>query len=41
MVQSINITDIKNLYPNEWDLPGNPIMDEGKIDVLYVGYKLT
>ena len=41
MVQPINIADIKNLYPDEWGLPGNPIMDEGKIDVLYVGYKLT
>ena len=34
MEQLINISDIKNLYPNEWVLLGNPIMDESKIDVL-------
>lgn len=34
MGQVINIADIKALYPNEWVLLGNPIMDESKIDVL-------
>lgn len=34
MEQLINISDIKSLYPNEWILLGNPIMDESKIDVL-------
>ncbi len=34
MEQLINISDIKLLYPNEWVLLGNPIMDESKIDVL-------
>ena len=32
--QLINISDIKTLYPNEWVLLGNPVMDESKIDVL-------
>ena len=30
----LNITDIKDLYPNEWVLLGNPSMDEAKIDVI-------
>ena len=34
MEQLISISDIKSLYPNEWVLLGNPIMDESKIDVL-------
>ena len=34
MEQLINISDIKLLYPNEWVLLGNPIMDESRIDVL-------
>ena len=34
MEQLINISDIKLLYPNEWVLLRNPIMDESKIDVL-------
>ena len=34
MRQLINIADIKNLYPNEWVLLGNPIMDDSKIDVI-------
>jgi hypothetical protein len=34
MGQVISITDIKNLYPDEWVLIGNPIMDDSKIDVL-------
>lgn len=29
-----SISDIKNLFPNEWVLLGNPIMDSSKIDVL-------
>jgi hypothetical protein len=32
--QLLSIKDIKNLYPNEWVLIGNPIMDEAKIDVI-------
>ena len=34
MGQLLNIADIKNLYPDEWVLLGNPIMDDSKIDVL-------
>ena len=34
MEQLINISDIKLLYPNEWVLLENPIMDESRIDVL-------
>ena len=34
MEAGININDIKNLYPEEWVLIGNPIMDDKKIDVL-------
>lgn len=34
MAQLVNIADIKRLYPNEWVLVGNPVMDENKIDVL-------
>lgn len=34
MNQLLNISDIKNLYPDEWVLLGNPVMDESKIDVL-------
>ena len=34
MGELLNILDIKNLYPNEWVLLGNPIMDDSKIDVL-------
>ncbi len=29
-----NINDIKKLYPDEWVLVGNPIMDDSKINVL-------
>ena len=32
--QLLNIEDIKVLYPDEWVLPGIPIMDDSKIDVL-------
>jgi hypothetical protein len=34
MAQVINIAEIKALYPDEWVLLGNPIMDDSKIDVL-------
>ena len=34
MEQLINISDIKSLYPNEWVLLGNPVMDDSKIEVL-------
>jgi hypothetical protein len=34
MGQPINISEIKSLYPDEWVLIGNPVMDESKIDVL-------
>ena len=34
MGQLLNIADIKTLYPNEWVLLGDPVMDESKIEVL-------
>jgi hypothetical protein len=34
MGQSINISDIKKLYLDEWVLLGNPLMDDSKLDVL-------
>ncbi|MBP7478081.1 MAG: hypothetical protein KA797_06120 [Chitinophagales bacterium] len=34
MQNSISISDIKFLYPEEWVLLGNPIMDESKIEVI-------
>ena len=34
MGQALHISEIKILYPDEWVLLGNPIMDESKIDVL-------
>jgi len=34
MVQLLNISDIKKLYPGEWVLIGNPMMDEINIDVV-------
>jgi hypothetical protein len=34
MGQLLSISDIKKLYPDEWILLGNPIMDESNIDVL-------
>ena len=34
MGKLLNIADIKKLYPDEWVLLGNPIMDENKMDVL-------
>jgi hypothetical protein len=32
--QLLNIEEIKKLYPDEWVLVGNPIMDNTNIDVL-------
>ena len=34
MGQLLNINEIKILYPDEWVLVGNPIMDESKIDIV-------
>ncbi len=34
MEQLLNISEIKSLYPNEWVLLGNPVMDDSEIDVL-------
>ncbi len=34
MGELLNINDIKNLYPNEWVLIGNPVMDDNKLKVL-------
>jgi hypothetical protein len=34
MENPINISDIKGLYPDEWVLLGNPILDESKLDVI-------
>jgi hypothetical protein len=34
MEQLLNLTTIKVLYPDEWVLLGNPVMDDSKIDVL-------
>lgn len=34
MGKLIKIAKIKNLYPNEWVLLGNPKMDESKLDVI-------
>ena len=34
MGQLINIEEIKSLFPDEWVLIGNPVMDESKIDIL-------
>ena len=34
MAQTLNISEIKKLYPDEWVLVGNPVLDEVKIDVL-------
>jgi hypothetical protein len=30
----LNIAEIRVLYPDEWVLLGNPIMDDSKIDIL-------
>ena len=34
MIHSLNINDIKQTFPNEWVLLGNPVMDEKKLNVL-------
>ena len=34
MGQLITISDIKNLYPDEWILLGNPVKDENGVDFL-------
>jgi len=34
MKQILSIADIKRIYPDEWVLLGNPVMDDSKIDVL-------
>lgn len=34
MGQAISINEIRNLFPNEWVLIGNPFMDENKIDIV-------
>ncbi len=34
MKKQINIVEIKTLYPNEWVLLGNPVMDESKLEVV-------
>ena len=30
----LKISEIKKLYPNEWVLVGNPVMDDRKIDIV-------
>lgn len=34
MGKVLKIHDIKQLYPDEWVLLGNPVMDDAKIDVV-------
>ena len=34
MKQVLTIDDIKQLYPDEWVLIGNPVMDDSRLDVL-------
>ena len=34
MSQLLNINEIKKLYPDEWVLLGNQVMDESKLNVL-------
>ncbi len=34
MEQLINIVEINALYPDEWVLIGNPVMDDSDMDVL-------
>jgi len=34
MGKVLSIGDIRRLYPNEWVLIGNPVMDDTKIDVV-------
>ncbi len=33
-MENTSIKEIKNLFPDEWVLLGNPIMDESQIDVI-------
>ena len=33
-METLNIEKIRALYPNEWVLLGNPIMDANDVDVL-------
>lgn len=34
MRQELNISEMKQLFPGEWVLLGNPVMDDSKIDVV-------
>jgi hypothetical protein len=34
MNELVSFLEIKNQFPDEWVLIGNPVMDEAKIDVL-------
>ncbi len=34
MARLLSINEIKKLYPNEWVLLGNPVMDKKQLDVL-------
>jgi hypothetical protein len=34
MAEVIDINDIRTLYPDEWVLLGNPVMNDSKIEVL-------
>lgn len=34
MQQQLSLSDIKNQFPNEWVLIGNPIMDDYKLDII-------
>ena len=34
MGQQLSINEIKEHYPDEWVLVGNPVMDDSEIDVL-------
>ena len=34
MLQLLKISEIKSLYPDEWVLVGNPVMDDKNIDVI-------
>ncbi len=32
--KELSMAEIKEAYPNEWVLIGNPVMDEGNLNVL-------
>ena len=34
MTEVLSINDLKEAYPNEWVLIGNPVMDDKKLNVL-------